>query len=439
MTSIEKRVEKLLKRKRQKIYLDDYLEALTIRPHIAEVYHEVLDDIEAGKHSIYNLPGGRGSAKSSFIGLTITKGVMDDPTGQTNAIIFRAVGETLRDSVYAQILWSIDQLGATDLWECTVSPLQCKFLPTGAVILFRGLDDPRKLKSIKPRQGFFRYIWFEEFCELFGEGFARSVVQSVMRGKGPKPFVFRSFNPPISANNWANQAIAKPDKRALTVHTDYTMIPPEWLGDAFLEEAEHLKKVNPRAFEHEYMGKAVGSGGEVFPNLEIREITKAEIDNMEYIFQGIDFGFAADPACFIRMAYDRKRETIYLLDEIYKRNLSNKALADEIKERHYNDYEVICDCAEPKSISDLRDNGLIARSCYKGAGCVSYRIRWLQHRKIVIDPARTPNAYREFTAYSYPADKNGNLLSQLVDRDNHSIDSTAYGLTRVIFSRQYSA
>ena len=439
MTSVEKRIDRLLKRKRQKIYLDDYLEALTIRPHIAEVYHEVLDDIEAGKHSIYNLPGGRGSAKSSFIGLAITKGVMDDPTGQTNAIIFRAVGETLRDSVYAQILWSIDQLGATDLWECTVSPLQCKFLPTGAVILFRGLDDPRKLKSIKPRQGFFRYIWFEEFCELFGEGFSRSVVQSVMRGKGPKPFVFRSFNPPISANNWANQAIAKPDKRALTVHTDYTMIPPEWLGDAFLEEAEHLKRTNPRAFEHEYMGKAIGSGGEVFPNLEIREIKQSEIDEMGYIYQGQDFGFAVDPACFIRLAYDRKHETIYLIDEIYKRGISNAALSKEIKSRGYDQWEVVCDSAEPKSITDLRDNGIHARSCYKAPGCVEYRIKWLQHRKIVIDPARTPNAHREFTAYSYPADKNGNLLSQLVDKDNHAIDATAYGLTRVIFSRQYSA
>ena len=401
MSSIKPRVEKLYQKRQQQRRVSDYLSELSIRPHITEVYRDVLDDIEAGNHSIYNLPGGRGSAKSSFIGLDITKGVMEDPTGESNAIIFRAVGETLRDSVYAQILWSIDQLGATDLWECTVKPMQCKFLPTGAVILFRGLDDPRKLKSIKPRQGYFRFIWFEEFCELPGEGFARSVVQSVMRGKGPKPIIFRSFNPPISANNWANQAIAKPDKRALTVHTNYTMVPPEWLGEAFLEEAEQLKKVNPRAFEHEYMGAAIGSGAEVFPNLEIREITKAEIDNMEYIYQGVDFGFAADPACFIRMAYDRKHETIYLLDEIYKRNLSNKALADEIKERRYQEWEVICDCAEPKSVADLRDNGLRARSCYKAPGCAEYRIKWLQHRKIVIDPRRTPNAHREFVNYSY--------------------------------------
>ena len=439
MTGIEKRIEALESKRKKRKFLDDYLEELTIRPHIAQVYHDVLDDIEAEKHSIYNFPGGRGSAKSSFIGLEIVKGVMSDPTGRTNAIIFRAVAETLRDSVFAQILWSIDLLEATDWWEVSVKPMKCKFLPTGAVILFRGLDDPRKLKSIKPRQGYFKYIWFEEYSELPGEGFARSVVQSVARGSGSKSIIFRSFNPPISANAWANQAIAKPDKRALTLHTTYHDIPEEWLGETFIEEAERLREINPQAYEHEYEGRAVGTGSEVFPNLEIREITKAEIDNMEYIYQGVDFGFAIDPACFIRMAYDRKHETLYFLDEIYKRGISNAALAQEIKDRRYNDYEVICDSAEPKSVSDLRDNGIHARSCYKAPGCVEYRIKWLQHRKIVIDPRRTPNAHREFTGYSYPVDKNGVVLSQLVDKDNHSIDAAAYGLTRVIFSRQYSA
>lgn len=439
MSSIKARVEKLYQKRQQQRRVSDYLADLSIRPHIAEVYQDVLDDIEAGNHSIYNLPGGRGSAKSSFIGLEITKGVMDDSTGESNAIVFRAVGETLRDSVYAQILWSIDQLGATDLWECTVKPMQCKFLPTGAVILFRGLDDPRKLKSIKPRQGHFRYIWFEEFCELAGEGFARSVVQSVMRGKGPKPIVFRSFNPPISANNWANQAIAKPDKRALTVHTNYTMVPPEWLGEAFLEEAEQLKTVNPRAFEHEYMGAAIGSGGEVFPNLEVREIKQSEIEQFGYIYQGIDWGFAIDPVSFIRVAYDKKKDTVFLLDEIYKRGLSNEALAKEIKGRRYDSLEVICDSAEPKSVADIKNHGIRSKSCYKRPGCVEYRVKWLQHRKIVIDPARTPNAHREFTSYSYPVDRNGNLLSQLVDADNHTIDATAYALERLIFSKHLSA
>lgn len=427
MSSIKNRVEKLYKQKRQHQYVQDYLDDLTIRPHIAPVYGSVLDDIEAGGHSIYNFPGGRGSAKSSFIGLEITKGVMDDPTGNSNAIIFRAVGETLRDSVFAQILWSIDTLEATDLWEATVSPMQCKFFPTGAVILFRGLNDPRKLKSIKPRQGYFRYVWFEEYCELPGEGFSRSVVQSVMRGKGPKPLIFRSFNPPISANNWANQAIATPDKRALTVHTTYQDVPPEWLGDAFLEEAERLKEVNPRAYEHEYEGKPVGTGADVFENLEIRTITEEEINNLVSVYQGVDFGFS-DPTAFVRVAYDKKKEAVYLLDEIYQRRLSNQALAEDIKNRGYHEWRITGDCADPRSIADLNATGLWVSKCLKYPGCIQYRIRWMQHRKIIIDPARTPNAHREFIGYAYKVDKNGTVLPDLVEGAEHTIDATAYAL-----------
>lgn len=436
--SVKRRVQKLARQKRRHQYIADYLEELTIRPHIAPVYGPLLDDIEAGNHSIYNLPGGRGSCKSSFIGLEITKGVMDDPTGESNAIIFRAVGETLRDSVFAQILWSIDTLEATDLWECTVKPMQCKFLPTGAVILFRGLDDPRKLKSIKPRQGHFRYVWFEEFCELAGEPFARSVVQSVVRGKGPTPIIFRSFNPPISANAWANQAVAKPDKRALTVRTTYHDVPAEWLGDAFIEEAERLKEVNPRAYEHEYEGKAVGTGSDVFENLEIRTITDEEAKELVSIYQGCDFGFS-DPTAFIRAAYDRKTETIILLDEIYQSRMSNQALAAEIRKRGYQNWRITGDCADPRSIADLNAEGLYCGKCHKYAGCIQYRIRWLQHRKIVIDPGRTPNAHREFTEYTYKVDRNGVVLPELVEGAEHTVDALAYALNDQIYNQNNPA
>lgn len=411
----------------------------SILPHIADCYVELLGDIEGERYTYFNLPGGRGSAKSSFVSLVIVKGVASDPTGETNAVCFRLVADTMSDSVFAQNQWAIDTLGMSHLWKSTTKPLRHTYIPTGAQIIYKGLDKAEKLKSIRPKRGIFRYIWLEEFAELPGAGFVRNVMQSVIRGKGQKFTVFRSFNPPISKNNWANTFIQQPDPKAKTLLTNYTMIPPEWLGEEFIYEAERLRELNPDAYRHEYLGEAVGTGGEVFPTLEIREITKAEIDNMEYIYQGVDFGFAADPACFIRIAYDRKHETLYFLDEIYKRGISNAALAKEIQDRKYDDYQIYCDCAEPKSVTDLRDSGLPARSCYKAPGCVEYRIKWLQHRRIVIDPRRTPNAHREFVNYSYPVDKNGQILSQLVDKDNHSIDAAAYGLTRVIFSRQYSA
>ena len=427
--------------------------------HEAEIYHPLHDDVVAGRHRFYNLPGGRGSCKSSFVSLEIVSGIMQDETGLSSAIVFRRTGSTLRESVFSQISWAIDVLGVADLWKATISPLSYTYKPTGAQIIFRGLDDYSKLKSIKPRRGAFKFIWFEEFSELPGPNFVRSVLQSVMRG-GDEFICFRSFNPPQSRNNWANVFIADPDPRAVTLHTTYLDVPAEWLGPAFLEEAERLKAVNPSAYEHEYLGKATGTGGAVFENLEAREITDDEIKELQYIYAGIDFGFSVDPAVFLRVAYDRKHDTVYLLNEIYQRHLSNKQLADKIKAQGFDKavptgevYHslfgpmtfkdekqlIICDSAEPKSISDLQGEGLKAIACTKYPGSVNYGIKWLQHRRIVADPARTPNAYREFMAYEYERTKDGELLADVPDKDNHTIDAARYALQNLIGNRREAA
>lgn len=456
--ALKARVKTANIRKRQEREARALLDSLDICQHIAPVYFPLHADIDAGMHQYYNLPGGRGSGKSSFVSLEIVNGIMQDQTGESNAIIFRRTANTMRESVYSQIAWAIDTLGAGHLWRGTISPMRYEYIPTGAQIIFRGLDDASKLKSIKPKKGTFRFIWFEEFSELPGPNFTRNVLQSVMRGQGLQFVVFRTFNPPISKNNWANVFIQEPDERAITLLTDYTMIPPDWLGDSFLYEAERLKELNPKAYEHEYLGHPTGTGGEVFPNLEIRTITDEEISGMEYTYQGLDFGFAVDPAAFLRVSYDRKHDTIFFLDEIYKRGLSNKQLAGEIKERGYhkgkgNGYIsptyglisteqkqiITADCAEPKSINDMREEGLRCLGCHKEPGCVEYRVKWLQHRRIVVDPARTPEAYREFVNYSYETDKDGNFLSRLPDKDNHTIDACAYALDSLIYRRGVSA
>lgn len=435
---LKRRVQAVSARRKQKQEALAALDSIDVKEHLASCYYDLHEDIKTGAHTFYNLPGGRGSCKSSTVSLEIVDGIMRDPTGLSNAIVFRYIANTMRESVFSQIAWAIDTLGVNHLWRGGVSPMQYTYLPTGAQITFRGLDDATKLKSIKPKRGVFKYVWFEEFSELPGVNFLRSVQQSVMRG-GSDFTVFRTFNPPISKNNWANVYIQEPDAKALTLLTDYTMIPREWLGENFLYEAERLRELNPMAFLHEYMGQPTGTGGEVFPHLEIREITDTEIQEMEYLYNGLDFGFAVDPACFMRVCYDRKHDVVYLVDEIYKRSCSNKQLAQVIKERGYGDDAVTADCAEPKSISDLREEGLMSRACHKEPGCVAYRVKWLQHRRIVIDPARTPNAYREFTNYSYEADKDGNFLPSLPDRDNHSIDAVAYALDKLIYRRGVSA
>lgn len=428
---------------------------LDITGHIADCYIPVHEDVARGDHTFFNLPGGRGSGKSSYISLEIVNQIMKDPTGLSNAIVIRKYANTLRGSVFNQIQWAIDTLGVSDHWRSTVVPLQFIY-ETGQVIRFSGLDDPVKLKSLKPTKGYFRILWIEEFSEIFGEAELRNLQQSVLRG-GDHFIVFRSFNPPISSANWANQYVEQKDERSLTFRTDYRMIPAEWLGELFIDEAERLKEINPKAYEHEFLGLPVGNGSEVFPNLEIRTITDEEIRSQIYIFQGLDFGFSSDPFAFVRLAYDRKTDTIVFIDEIYKRGCSNKEIADRIKEKGYQKtgqvaaaffgaefYEerqrIVCDCAEPKSIMDLRDNDLKVIGCHKEPGCVQYRTKWLQHRRIVIDPERTPESAREFQNYCYVVDrKSGEITSELPDRDNHTIDATAYALDQLIYRKGISA
>lgn len=433
------------------------IDALDITQHIAPVYLPLHEDIQAQQHQYYNLPGGRGSGKSSFCALEIVNGIMQDQTGNSSAIVFRRTANTMRESVFSQIAWAIDILDVGDLWRGSVSPMCWTYKPTGAQIVFRGLDDSSKLKSIKPRRGYFRYIWLEEFSELPGENFTRSVMQSVQRG-GSRFIVFRSFNPPINASNWANVFIQRPDDRAITLHTSYLDVPAEWLGEDFILEAERLQEINEQAYRHEYLGEATGSGGEVFPNVEVRTITDAEINELQYIYAGVDFGFSVDPAVFMRVAYDRKHDTVYLLDEIYKKHCSNKQLADEIKakgydkasgdERYYSvfggEYHeerqlIIADSAEPKSIYDLQGEGLKVTACQKFPGCVLYRIKWLQNRHIIIDPRRTPNAHREFIGYEYMTTKDGEFLADVPDANNHCIDAVSYSLDRLIYRKGITA
>lgn len=458
MTETERRLKTLEQAAETRLQSLQDVQRIRLTDHIADVYKPLHDDIEAAAHEYYNLPGGRGSGKSSFISLEIVNGIMQDQTGHSNGIVFRRTAATMRDSVFSQIAWAIDTLNVTQYWRGNVSPMSWTYLPTGAVITFRGLDDPTKLKSIKPKRGTYRYIWLEEFSELPGENFTRSVMQSVQRGGGTFA-VFRSFNPPLSKSNWANVFIDRPDPRAVTLRTTYLDVPPAWLGDDFIYEAERLKEINPAAYEHEYMGVATGSGGEVFPNVTVRAITDDEINELQYIYAGVDFGFSVDPAVFIRVAYDQKHDTVYLLDEIYKKGMSNKQLAEAIKTKGYDDtgqYQtsyfigaypevfkerqtIVCDSAEPKSINDLRGEGLKVIACRKFPGSVLYGIKWLQNRRIVIDPARTPNAHREFIGYEYMTTKDGEFLADVPDKNNHAIDATRYALDRLINNRRISA
>jgi phage terminase large subunit len=407
---------------------------------IAPSFYDVHWDILDGKHTYYDLYGGRGSTKSSFMSVEIILGMMQDEKDGvfSNSAVFRKVGNTLRESVFEQIAWAIDALGANDLWESSVSPMQYVYKPTGQKIIFRGLDKAKKTKSIKTSRGYFKYLWFEELDEFAGIEEIRTVQQSVLRG-GSKFVVFKSFNPPISRSNWANVYVNEPREDSCRHKSDYTTVPEEWLGEQFIADAEHLKATNPRAYEHEYMGNPVGLGTNIFDMLDVRTITDEEISRMERIYQGQDWGWYPDPKAFIRAAYIHSTETIYLLDELGGCKIRNSQMAEDIKEKGYDDYEIRCGADEQESIVDFRDAGLPARQANVGPGSVKYTFEWLQCRTIVIDPARTPRAYKEIIEYEHEVDSNGEVIADYPDHNNHWIDALRYATSPLSMRRGNSA
>ena len=371
----------------------------------------------------YVFEGGRGGLKSSFIALKIVELIKNNPP--LHACITRQVAGTLKDSVYAQMKWAINILGLTSEFEFKVSPLEVIYKKTKQTIYFRGLDDETKLKSIKPPFGYIGILWKEEKDQMKGAAEERSVNQSVLRG-GDIAYDFSSYNPPKSKSAWVNKEKLVPNQNRVIHKSNYLEAPPEWLGKKFLDDAAHLKEVNPAAYAHEYMGEANGDGGNVFEYLEIRDITEDEIKRMDRIYQGVDFGWYPDQFAFLRTYYDSAREKIYLIDELYVNKWSNQQTAEWIKGKGYQDYNIVCDSAEPKSVNDFRDAGLPARGAIKGPGSVEYGFKWLQSRTIVIDPRRTPNAYSEIVSYEYERDKDGNVIRGYPDENAHAISALRY-------------
>lgn len=384
----------------------------------------------------YVFEGGRGGLKSSFVAFKIVELIKNNP--QMHACITRQVAGTLKDSVYANMKWAINELGLMEEFECKVSPLEIKYIKTGQTIYFRGLDDETKLKSIKPEFGYIGILWKEEKDQMKGDTQERSVNQSVLRG-GDESYDFSSYNPPKSKSNWVNRIKLVPNPKRVIHHSSYLEAPAEWLGQKFIDDAAHLKEINPEAYEHEYLGVPNGDGGNVFEYLEIRDIADEEISRMDRIFAGVDYGWYPDAFCYLRTYYDSAREKIYLIDELYVNKWSNSKTADWIKKKGYDDYTMICDSAEPKSVNDFRDAGLPARGAIKGPGSIEYGFKFLQTKTIVIDPKRTPNAYKEITEYEYDRDKEGNVISGYPDGNDHAISALRYAYEPLFNRRGYSA
>lgn len=432
-----------IKRKETKISLKDC---------IIPMYDDVLQDILEHRHTHYVFPGGRGSTKSSFVGgIDIPLLIMQNPL--CHAVCFRKVANTIQTSIFSQVIWGLYKMGIDHLFRIPKTySTPIMYLPTGQKIYFMGLDDPMKVKSIKPEFGYIGITWFEELDQYSGENELRTVTQSTMRG-GDKFWDFRTFNPPISKNNWANEYTEDcetyREDNTLVVRNTYLDVPEDWLGQEFINEAEDLKAINPKAYIHEYMGVAVGTGGDVFQNVADMDMNEPvprydiygntiavvpKWQTFDHIYNGIDWGFARDPFQFVKCHFDAKHLDLYIFDEYRTSRTRNKVVFDilyEEKKKITKEELVVADSAEEKSVMDFKAYGAFIRGAVKGPDSVRYGIKWLQGlNHIYIDKRRCPHTFREFTQYEYEQDKDGNFISAYPDADNHSIDAVRYAMEK---------
>ena len=376
--------------------------------------------------------GGRGSGKSSDIAHIIVQMLMRYPV---NAVGIRKIDNTIELSIFEQIKWAISEQRVSHLFKINKSPMRVTYLPRGNYMVFRGAKEPERIKSLKSAEFPFAIAWLEELAEFLTEDEVTTITNSLLRGEledGLFYKFFSSYNPPKRKQSWVNKKYESAFIADNTFVHHSTYLDNPFISKQFIEEAEATKARNERKYRHEYMGEAIGSGVVPFDNLEFRAITDEEVKVFDNYRFAVDFGYAADPLAFVVWHYDKKKNTIYAIDEIYEVKMSNREFAKKVIEIGYQNERILADSAEPKSIDELRrEHGLKrVKGAKKGKDSVEFGEKWLDDLDaIVIDPKRTPKIAYEFENIDYQTDKDGNVKPRLQDVDNHAIDATRYAFS----------
>ena len=411
---------------------------------VIPAFHDVLGDVMAHGHTHYWLHGGRGSTKSSFVSVAMVLLLLARP--EANAVVVRRFSNTLRDSVFEQVQWAIAELGLERWFRARVSPMELTYLPTGQRIVFRGADDPLKLKGTKFGRGYAAVVWFEELDQFDGIDAVRSILNSLRRG-GDDFWIFYTYNPPRTLWSWVNREELERERRSDTLvrrssYLDVVGTHPEWLGAPFIEEAEYLRETDERAWRSEYLGEVTGTGGSVFGNVVARRLTDAQCRGFSRTRSGVDWGWFPDPWRFVRCGWVPGERRLFLFQELSANRktpaetgaMAAEALtfADEPGGDAYLHDELIWADDTPDGKQSMavwrRELGLRVRPARKSnMRRLSYE--WLAGlREIVIDPVRCPLAYEEFRLKEFERDRDGTWIDEIPDGNDHSIDAVRYAI-----------
>lgn len=369
--------------------------------------------------------GGSSSGKSYFLA---ERTVYDILGGGRNYLIVRQVGRYLRGSVYQQIINVLSGWGVLHLFDVhkTDMLITCK---NGYQIIFAGLDDVEKLKSLTPAKGAITDIWVEEATETERNTIKQLYKRQRGGSKHTRKRMTFSFNP-ILQSSWLYTDYFAPlgwaEDQTSSYSDTLSILKTTYKDNRFLtpEDVEDLESESDKYFYNVYtLGNWGVLGHAIFTNWTVRDLSEMR-DQFTNPRHGLDFGFSSDPAAMPCTHYDKAHKTIYVYDELYERGLTNDLLAVDIKQRIGRQY-VTCDSAEPKSIAELQGYGVNALPAKKGKDSVVFGVQWLQQRQIVVD-SRCVHTQNELRQYHWKEDKDGNALRIPVDKYNHAIDGLRY-------------
>lgn len=373
--------------------------------------------------------GSRASKKSSTQSLKVIMEIMENPC--VNWLVVRKTERTLRDSCFAQLKWAMRQLKVERYFKCSVSPLEITYIPTGQKILFRGLDDPLKVTSITVEVGALCRLWIEEAYEIMSEDAFNRLDESI-RGQLPNGMyhqVVLTFNP-WSDRHWLKKRFFdEPSENVLALTTNYMC--NEFLGESDLALFEEMKK-NPKRYKVAGLGEWGVVDGLVYENWKEQDFSIDEVRKLQGVkaIFGLDFGYTTGPTALFCGVVDAAERRLYVFDELYERALTNRAIAERVQRLGYAKEAIIADCAEPKSITELREFGLTrARASKKGADSILNGVQRIQDYEIIVHP-RCVNFLTEISQYQWEKDRFGKYTGKPEDDNNHLMDAMRYAFEK---------
>ncbi|MGI6048989.1 MAG: PBSX family phage terminase large subunit [Petrimonas sp.] len=383
------------------------------------------DKVIQNKKTLQIIYGGSSSGKSYAIAQRV---VLDTLKGR-NTLVVRKTSNSIKSSCFNEIVGKINDFNLYQYFKVSMSDFTITCVLNNKQILFKGLDDVEKIKSIKPLDGVLTDIWIEEATQSSYDDY--KLLDKRLRGFSKfKKRITMSFNP-ILKTHWIYkhffEGFWQDDKQYIENDT-VSIFKTTYKDNLFLtkDDVERLEAETDPYYRNVYlMGNWGVLAGAVFSNYVVEDFDPEGFSVYRF---GLDWGFSNDEFACVKLALDLPRRIIYICEEIYEKHLTNDQAIPKVKAL-VGSGVVWCDSAEPKSITEFRYKGINARPVKKGAGSVEQGVNFIKRFKIIIHP-RCPNALAEFNAYRYKEDrKTGEVLPEIVDKDNHLIDAIRYALS----------